>query len=100
MQIENLPKDEIIQFCRRNDISRLALFGSFIKGRMRPESDIDVLVEFHPGKTPGLFTISRMEREFSAYFGGKKIDFRTPMDLSRYFREEVQKNSEVLYAEG
>jgi hypothetical protein len=67
---------------------------------MRPESDVDVLVEFHPGRTPGLFGLSRMEREFSAFFGGRKIDFRTPKDLSRYFREEVQKNSEVLYAEG
>lgn len=99
MKAENLPRSEIIQFCRRHDISRLALFGSMVSGKMGLESDVDVLVEFKLGKTSGLFGISRLEREFSSFFSGRKIVFRTPKDLSRYFREEAEKQSEVLYAE-
>ena len=63
-----------------------------------PESDIDVLVEFEPGHVPGFFRLFDMEEELSSMLGGRKVDMRTPQDLSRYFREEVLASAEVQYA--
>lgn len=85
-------------FCRRHGIRRLALFGSALRDDFGPQSDIDLLVEFDPGATPGLFTIAGMEQELSALFGGREIDLRTYHDLSRYFRDEVQATALPLYA--
>lgn len=74
-----------------------AIFGSALREDFGTESDIDVLVEFEPGHTPGLLGMSRLERELSSLFGGRKIDLRTPEDLSRYFREDVLREAEVQY---
>jgi len=93
-----VPKEPIAAFCRRNHIRRLALFGSVLRTDFRPDSDIDVLVEFESGHAPGLFGIARMERELSGIFDGRRIDLRTLEDLSRYFRDDVEKQAEVQYA--
>ena len=66
----------------------------------RPDSDLDLLVEFEPDRVPGLFGIARMERELSALLGGQKVDLRTPQDLSRYFRQRIMEEAEVQYAAG
>lgn len=95
-----LDREKIAAFCRQYHVRRLALFGSALREDFGPESDIDVLVEFEPGHTPGLLGIVRLERELSAIFGGRKVDLRTPEDLSRYFREDVLKEAQVQYAEG
>ncbi len=84
-----LPPDKIAEFCRRNRIRKLSLFGSALRSDFRSDSDIDLLVEFQPGPAPSLFDLARMERELSTLLGGRKIDLRTPQELSRYFREEV-----------
>ena len=63
-----------------------------------PESDIDLLVEFEPGKAPGLLALAEMEAELSGLLGGQPVDLRTPRDLSRYFRDEVVRTAEVQYA--
>lgn len=94
-----LDREKIAVFCRQQHVRRLALFGSALREDFGPESDIDVLVEFEPGHTPGLLGIARLERELSAIFGGRKVDLRTPEDLSPYFREEVLKEAQVQYAE-
>jgi len=78
----------------------LALFGSALREDFSEESDIDVLVEFEPGHTPGLLGMARLERELSHILGGRKVDLRTPEDLSRYFRDEVLREAEVQYAQG
>ena len=78
----------------------MAFFGSVLRADFGHESDIDVLVEFEPAHVPGLFGIARMERELSTLFDGRKVDLRTPEDLSRYFREDVLKEAEVQYAKG
>jgi predicted nucleotidyltransferase len=83
-----IPHDAIAAFCRRNHIRKLSLFGSILTPRFSDESDIDMLVEFEPGLGPGLLGIAGMEIELSALLG-RKVDLRTPRDLSRYFREEV-----------
>jgi predicted nucleotidyltransferase len=95
-----IPDEEIGLFCRRNRIRRLSLFGSVLRGDFRADSDVDVLVEFEPDGVPGLLALARMERELSAMLGGRKVDLRTPEDLSRFFREEVVAGAEVRYAQG
>lgn len=95
-----LPRDKIADFCKRNRIRKLSLFGSALKGELRKDSDIDLLVEFNPDETPSLFDLARMERELSKLLGGRKVDLRTPSELSRYFRDEVLSTASVQYAEG
>ena len=93
-----LEKVKLADFCRKHHIRKLSLFGSFVSGDSRPDSDVDVLVEFEQGRSPGFFSIFRMEEALSNIFGGRQVDLRTPQDLSRYFRDEVLKSAEVQYA--
>ncbi len=92
-------KTELAAFCRANGIVRLAVFGSALRKDFGPDSDIDVLVEFDPDRIPGLLGLAGMEIELSTFFGGRKVDLRTPEDLSRYFRQEVLDTAEVQYAQ-
>lgn len=94
-----IPRDKLEAYCKRNHIKRLALYGSLLRSDFDPKkSDIDLLVEFDKTHIPGFFDIARMEEELSAIFKGKKVDLRTPNDLSRYFRSKVVSSAEVLYA--
>lgn len=93
----NIPPSTLTDFCRRYHIRRLSLFGSQLKGTSRPDSDIDLLVEFDPAYIPSLFGIAGMEIELTELLG-KKVDLRTAGDLSRYFRDEVVRMAEVQYA--
>jgi uncharacterized protein len=95
-----VPEAEIRAFCVRNHIRRFAFFGSVLRDDFGPASDVDVLVEFQPGHAPGLFGLAAMERDLSKLLRGRKVDIRTPRDLSRYFREEVTSHALVQYAEG
>ena len=92
-----LDKKKISEFCRRHHIRRLALFGSVLRDDFRPDSDVDVLVEFEPGHTPGLIRLAGMEIELSK-MTGRKVDLRTPAELSRYFRQKVLDLAEVQYS--
>jgi uncharacterized protein len=94
-----LPKALIARFCRKNHIRKMSLFGSVLRGEQRPDSDIDLLIEFEPGHVPGLITLSGMELELSELLG-RKVDLRTAGDLSRYFRQDVLDTAVVQYAEG
>jgi len=94
-----VPQEAVAAFCKAHDIRRLAFFGSVIRDDFGPDSDVDVLVEFEPGRTPGLLGMSAMEIELGRILG-RKVDLRTPADLSRYFRDEVVGSSEVRYAAG
>lgn len=91
----NVPEEEVADFCRRNHIRRLAFFGSVLRDDFGPESDVDVLVEFELGHTPGLAFFA-MQRELSEILG-RKADLNTAMDLSPYFRHEILDEAEVLY---
>ena len=84
--------------CRRHHIRQLALFGSTLRGTDRPDSDVDLLVEFEPGHKPGLLGLADIEAELSTLAGGRRIDLRTAQDLSRYFRDEIVRTAEVQYA--
>jgi predicted nucleotidyltransferase len=94
----SLDATTLARFCERHHIRRLALFGSQLKGTARPDSDIDLLVEFEPGWVPGLLALASMELELAELLGGRRVDLRTAEDLSRYFRDEVVRTAEVQYA--
>ena len=87
--------EKIAEFCRRYHIRRLSLFGSVLRMDFKPESDVDVLVEFEAGHVPGLAFFS-MERELSEIMG-QKVDLNTPQFLSPYFRDEVIAEAETQY---
>jgi uncharacterized protein len=89
------PEAKIAEFCRRHRIRRLALFGSILRDDFRPQSDVDVLVEFEPGARTG-FAFFAMQRELSEMLG-RRVDMNTPNELSRYYRDEVLREAEALY---
>ncbi len=88
----------LVSICRRHHIRRLSLYGSTLRGTNRPDSDVDLLVEFEPGQEPGLLGLAGIEAELSALLGGRPVDLRTAQDLSRYFRDEVVRTAEMQYA--
>lgn len=94
MKIE-VPRQEIADFCRRNHIRRLAFFGSVLREDFRSKSDVDVLVEFEPGCTPG-FRFFELQDELSELLG-RRVDLNTPGFLSRYFRDEVLRTARDQY---
>ncbi|HUO08882.1 MAG TPA: nucleotidyltransferase family protein [Phycisphaerae bacterium] len=92
----DLPKDAIAEFCRRQPIARLALFGSVLRDDFGPESDVDFLVELVPNASVGIFEMTRMQTELSNLLG-RKVDLRTPLELSRHFRDRVLAEADTLY---
>src|SRR3954468_17243509 len=90
----------LAELCRRHGIRKLSLFGSVLKGTARPDSDIDLLVEFEPEARPTLLDLAAMEEELARLLGGRRVDLRTPTELSRYFREAVLREAEVQYVAG
>jgi len=93
----DIDREAIVAFCKANSISKLAFFGSVLTERFAPDSDVDVIVEFLPSKSPTLLDMARLERELSDLFE-HTVDLRTPEDLSRYFRDEVVRTAYVQYA--
>ena len=92
-----IPPEALADVCRRHRICKLSLFGSRLKGTARPDSDIDLLVEFLPQAKPTYFDLAAIEIELAALLDGRKIDLRTAPELSRYFRDEVVRTAEPLY---
>jgi predicted nucleotidyltransferase len=92
-----VPHERLADFCRRHHISRLAFFGSVLRDDFTPESDVDVLVVFQPGKVPG-FAFFGMQEELSEILG-RRVDLKTPNELSKYFRDEVLAEAEEVYVQ-
>jgi uncharacterized protein len=90
-----IPRQRMPEFCQRHRIRKLSLFGSILREDFGPESDVDVLVEFEPGATPGLEFFS-MQEELSQIIG-RKADLHTAASLSKYFRDQVIAEAEVQY---
>jgi predicted nucleotidyltransferase len=90
-------REKISAFCKEHHIRKLSVFGSVLTEDFGPDSDVDILVEFERDSVPGFFGLIDMEEELSQMFH-RKVDLRTPGDLSRYFRDEVLRNAEVQYA--
>lgn len=95
----SIPREQIAEFCRQHHICKLSLFGSVLRDDFRPDSDVDVLVEFEPDHIPGLIRFAGMELELSDILGGRKVDLNTPKFLSPYFRDEVLAEAEVQYVQ-
>jgi uncharacterized protein len=93
-----IDPDMLAAICRRHGIKKLSLFGSTLKGTARPDSDIDLLVEFLPDRIPGLIALAGIELELTELLNGRKVDLRTPNDLSRHFRDELVREAAVQYA--
>ncbi len=91
----DIPLPQIAEFCKRNHIRRMALFGSVVRDDFTPDSDIDILVEFEPGARTGLRFFA-MERELSELLG-RKVDLNTPGFLHADFRDEIQQEAEDIY---
>ncbi len=94
----NIPHGRIAAFCRHHGIRRLSLFGSILRDDFRPESDVDVLVEFEMGRTPGLAFFGMQEE--LCHILGRPVDLHTPGFLSDAFRDEVLREAEVQYVAG
>jgi predicted nucleotidyltransferase len=94
-----IPQSGIDDLCRRYGIRKLSLFGSVLTGRFSVSSDVDVLVEFRPETRIGFFRLAEIEEHLSQLLGGRTVDLRTPMDLSRHFRDQVVRDALVVYAE-
>ena len=92
-------REEIAAFCRKHHIQKLSFFGSIVRDDFRPDSDIDVLIEFSPGHTPG-FEIVDIEEALSALLGGHQVDLVNPKYLNRRMKRRVLESAEVQYAEG
>ena len=92
--------DKLEKFCLENGIKKLSLFGSFLRDDFGPDSDIDILVEFIPGKVVTFIDLAGYELELMEFLGGRKVDLRTPAELSRYFRDKVLAETETLYVHG
>jgi predicted nucleotidyltransferase len=96
----SIPTEQIADFCRRHHIRRLSLFGSILRNDFRPDgdrpSDVDVLVEFEPGHTPG-WEIVDIEEELSRLFGGRRVDMANPKYLNRRLRARILASAELCY---
>lgn len=93
-----LNSEVIKNFCEKNRIKKLSLFGSVIRDDFRPDSDVDMLVEFEPNCPVGFIRMAGIENELSDLVG-RKVDLRTPAELSRYFRQEVLNDALIQYAQ-
>ena len=89
-----IPKDQIAEYCKRNQVRRLSLFGSVLREDFGPDSDVDVLVEFEPGTRIGLIRLSGLEIELGKIVG-RKVDLNTPGFLSKYYREQILAEADV-----
>ena len=94
-----IPREHIADFCRRNHIERLSLFGSVLTDEFRPNSDVDVLVRFEPSFVIGL-GILKLEEELSALLGGRKIDLVNEKYLNSRLRDRILQSAEVQYGQG
>jgi len=92
-----IDRERLADFCQRHHIRKLAFFGSVLRDDFRPDSDVDMLVDFEPDARVGLLGMAEMEIELTKMIG-RKVDLRTPLELSRYFRDDVLAKAEVAYA--
>ncbi|MBL8886179.1 MAG: nucleotidyltransferase family protein [Phycisphaerales bacterium] len=100
----NFPEAAIAAFCKAHDVARLSLFGSILRAQtpegghgFRPTSDIDILVEFLPGRVPSLLRFAGMQMELSELLA-REVQLSTPPMLSRYFRDQVLREARMLHA--
>jgi len=92
----NIPRGKLAEFCKRNHIRKLSLFGSVLREDFGPQSDVDVLVGFEPGHTPG-YDLITMQDELSELLGGREVDLLTPKFLNHRIRDRIPQEAEPQY---
>ena len=95
-----VDREDVTGFCRKHHIRKLSFFGSVLRDSFRPDSDVDVLVEFEPGHVPGFIRLYFMEEELSALLGGRPVDLVTPKFLNPRIKARVLADAEVQYDQG
>src|SRR2546422_4259216 len=95
-QSVTIPKERIAEFCQRHRIRWLALFGSVLRDDFRPDSDVDVLIEFEPNRRYTYFTLAQVEEDLSVLLG-RKVDVHVPKTLHPFLRDKVLGQAEALY---
>jgi predicted nucleotidyltransferase len=95
-----LDQTAIAEFCRRHHIQRLSLFGSAVRGELRPDSDLDFLVEYDPAHRPGLIGLQEIEDELSQLCGGRRVDLVNPKYLNSRLRDQILGEAQPQYGEG
>ena len=93
----HLDPGALHDFCRHNHVRRLSLYGSVLRPDFRPDSDVDVMVEFEPGHTPGLFQLGGMLLDLQELIG-RDVDLKTPGDFPERLRGGVLATAQTLYA--
>jgi uncharacterized protein len=93
---KKLSQPVLKELCRRYHVKKLSLFGSVLNERFKAESDIDILVVFEENQHVGYFLLAELELELTKLLG-RKVDLRTPAELSRYFRDDVQMQARAIY---
>ncbi len=91
-----IGKKRLKEFCEKNKIRKLSLFGSALRDELTNESDIDILVEFEQNRIPGLLKLAAIESDLTEFIG-RKVDLRTPAELSKYFRDDILALAKELY---
>ena len=91
-----VPRDQVADFCQRHRIRWLALFGSVLRDDFRPESDVDVLVEFEPDERYTYFTLAQIQEDLSSLLG-RKVDLHIPKSLHPFIRDKVLGQAEAVY---
>jgi len=94
-----VDSSSLSEFCRRYHILKLALFGSVLRADFRPDSDVDVLVEFDPSHRPGMVRFHEIEQELSNLHAGHRVDLVSPRFLNHRIRDQVLAEAEVQFAE-
>lgn len=95
----DLPLEEIARYCAANDIVALSVFGSAARGKMTPESDIDLLVTFREGAPIGLISFVRIQEELAGLLG-RPVDLVTPKALKPFIRDSILNSAIQIYALG
>jgi hypothetical protein len=93
-----VPRAKLAALCRKYHVRRLGLFGSAARGELGPESDVDLLIEFEPGKAPSLWAEPEMREAFGVLFGGRRVDLVPPQVMENpYRRKSILRDLRVLY---
>ncbi len=92
--------EKILAFCQKWQVTEFALFGSVLRDDFRPDSDIDIMVQFHPDAHPTFSTLDQMETELEAIFD-RDVDLltRQGIEASRNYlrRHEILSSAQVIY---
>jgi hypothetical protein len=95
-----VDRERLAEVCRRYHIRRLSLFGSVLRDDFRPDSDVDVLVEFEPRDRPGMVARHHLEGELSQVLGGRRVDLVNEKFLNWRIRDRVLTEAEEQFVEG